>query len=126
MAAQVWQFSVDAGGTAIVMARLVKLASGQNLVPAVPSDFSSITRTVTALHDDSAISGPTTLNPSNVILATLSTGSAWTKDATGFNFLDVVPGSSFVAEPGSRLLYTFTMTDGSVYYLKANAQISSG
>lgn len=124
-AAQVWQFTVDAGGTAILMARLLKL-SGQNLVNALPGDFASITRTVTAIHDSSAISGPTTLSPSSVVLSQLSTGSAWTKDTTGFNFLDLVPGSCFVAEPGSRLLYTFTMNDGSVYYLRANASIVTG
>ena len=120
---------MDPNGSAILLARLYKLDSSQNLVPAVAADFQSITWSATSLHDGTPIGSYTNVNltPLSVyVLAALSTGSVWALDQTGFNFLLVLPPGTFPGEPGTRITVTFVMADGvTTFFLRANAPVET-
>lgn len=105
-------------GSAYVMARVMKKDDSQNLVAAVAADISTISRRVFTAADGAVVLGPTTLTVSSVMLASLSTGSIWTADSTGFNFLDVVPPTAFPdGDTEYQIEYKFTMTGGEVFWL---------
>lgn len=105
-------------GSAYVMARVMRKNSSQNLVAVQQSDLSSITRKVFLVSDESVVLGPTALTISDVILNSLSTGSIWTVDSTGFNFIDTVPPTAFpTGDAEYRIEYKFTLTGGEVFWL---------
>jgi len=105
-------------GSAYVLARVMRKNSSQNLVAVQQSDLSSVTRKVFLVSDESVVLGPTNLTISDVILNTLSTGSVWTVDTTGFNFIDTVPPTAFPAGDAEyRIEYKFTLTGGEVFWL---------
>lgn len=105
-------------GTAYVMARVMRKNDSQNLVAAVPADVSSVIRRVFTTVDDSVVLGPTTLTVADVFLSSLSTGSIWTADTTGFNFIDVVPPAAFPdGDTEYRIEYKITLTGGEVFWL---------
>ena len=92
--------------------------SSQNLVALVPADVSSITRKVFKTSDGSTVIGPTTLTISDTILASLSTGTIWTVDTTGFNFVDTVPPTAFPdGDTEYQIEYKITLTGGEVFWL---------
>lgn len=123
MGVPVYEFEVDQSGDVIVLARLKKKDSSHNMVALQPADVASVTRTVTSLRDGSAVAGPTPLTVNAVVLGGLSTGSVWTRDAEGFNFIDVVPAAELPGTEGYRVRYTFTLAAGQTFYLKLNAHV---
>lgn len=115
---KVYKAKWNEDGTAYVMARVMRKNSSQNLVAAVAADVSSVTRRVFLVSDESVVLGPTTLVVADTFLASLSTGSIWTADTTGFNFIDVVPPTAFPAgETEYRIEYKITLTGGEVFWL---------
>lgn len=115
---KVYKTKWNEDGSAYVMARVMRKNSSQNLVAVQQSDLSSITRKVFLVSDESTVIGPTTLTVSDVILNALSTGSIWTVDSTGFNFIDTVPPSAFpTGDAEYRIEYKFTLTGGEVFWL---------
>jgi len=83
------------------------------------ADVSAIERKIFDL-DGSTPDTPVTTNPtiSTVILDTpVTTNVLWTKDSTGFNFLDDIAGSNFpVGENRYRIEYKFTLTGGAIFH----------
>lgn len=105
-------------GSAYVMARVMKKNSSQNLVAVTPADVSSISRRVFTTSDGATVIGPTTLVTADTILSVLSTGTVWTLDTTGFNFVDTVPPTAFPAgETEYQIEYKITLTGGEVFWL---------
>ena len=105
-------------GSAYVMARAMRKNSSQNLIAVVPADVSSVSRKVFKVSDGSVIIGPTTLVTADVILSALSTGSIWTVDSTGFNFIDTVPATAFPdGDTDYQVEYKITLTGGEVFWL---------
>ena len=118
MVAQEFQAYVYEDGTAYAMARLKRKDSSHNLVIVAQANFTSISRKVIRKSDLSTVIGPTTLTTTTVIINSLSTGTIWTKDTTGFNFIDTVPTTAFpVGGEDYNLEYTFTLTGGEVFPL---------
>lgn len=115
---RVWRAKWNEDGSAYVLARVMRKNSSQNLVAAQQADLTSVTRKVFLVADESVVLGPTTLTISDVVLNSLSTGSIWTVDATGFNFIDTVPPTAFpVGDSEYRIEYKFTLTGGEVFWL---------
>ena len=108
-------------GSCYVASRIMRKNSSQNLVAVQQADLSSITRTVFLVSNESIVIGPTTLTIADVILDSLSTGTIWTIDTTGFNFIDIVPATAFpTGDAEYRIEYKFTLTSGEVYWLSAS------
>ncbi len=115
---KIWRAKWNEDGTAYVMARIMRKNDSQNLVAAVPADISSVTRKVYKTSDESVVLGPTALTVSTVFLSALSTGTIWTADTTGFNFLDVVPPTAFPdGDTEYQIEYKITLTGGEVFWL---------
>ena len=105
-------------GSAYIMARAMRKNSSQNLVPLTPSDVASVVRRVFTTSDGAVVLGPTTLDVSSCVLSSLSTGTIWTADATGFNFVDTVPPSAFPdGETEYQIEYKIALTGGEVFWL---------
>ena len=105
-------------GSAYIMARAMRKNSSQNLVALVPADVSSVIRNVYKTSDETVVIGPTTLVIADTILSSLSTGSVWTIDSTGFNFVDTVPPTAFPAgDTEYQIEYKITLTGGEVFWL---------
>ena len=118
MIAQEFQAYVYEDGTAYAMSRLKKKNSSHNLVIVAQSDFATISRKVIRKSDLSTVLDSTNLTIATVVLSALSTGDIWTKDQTGFNFIDTVPSTAFpVGGEDYNLEYLFTMTSGEVWPL---------
>ncbi len=107
-----------------VLVRLKKKDSSHNMVIVASTDFTSIKRAVYNVLTEVAVLAEATLTLSSVVLAALSTGSIWTADTTGFNFIDPIlttdfpSGSSIV-----RVEYEFIMTSGEVYHLRVEGPV---
>ena len=111
----------DEDGTKYILARITRVSSTYDMVAVASTDVSSVTRTVYSVPSSTVIQATTTL--SNVVIG-LSTGSIWTKDETGFNFIDLVPAASFPRpDEVVTIEYKFTYLDGSVYYLRARGPV---
>jgi hypothetical protein len=105
-------------GSAYVLARIEKKDSSYDLVPAQQADVSSIVRRVFRTSDSTLILGPTTITVATAVLDSLSTGSIWDADSTGFNFFDTVPPTAFPdGDTEYRVEYKITMADGFVSWL---------
>ena len=118
------QFLVNAleDGSAYALARVLTKNSSHNLIAAVQSDISTISRSVFLYTDNvvgtTAIIGPTALVVADAVLNALSTGDVWTLDTTGFNFLDTVPVTAFPTGGATYdLRYTFTSDSGLTFFL---------
>jgi len=84
------------------------------------ANVSSIERKIFDLDGTTPTVPVTTTNPtiSNVILDTpVTTNVLWTKDSTGYNFIDDVAGSNFPAGRSRyRIEYKFTLTGGAIFH----------
>jgi len=78
------------------------------------SDLTGISYTVT--QGSAVVAGPAVLTGSACVFNTLQTGSAWTADDAGFNFLFTLPGSALPL-PGEtyRVGVTFTLSGGNTF-----------
>lgn len=115
---KVWKARWNEDGTAYVMARVMRKNSSQNLVAIQQADLTSVVRRVFLVSNESVVLGPTTLTIADVVLDSLSTGTIWTIDSTGFNFIDLVPETAFpTGDSEYRIEYKFTLTGGEVYWL---------
>lgn len=115
---KVYKAKWNEDGSAYVMARVMRKNSSQNLVAVVQSDLSAISRRVFTAADGATVIGPTSLTITDVILNTLSTGTAWTTDSTGFNFVDTIPATAFpTGDTEYQVEYKFTLTGGDVFWL---------
>ena len=122
MEAKIWQVKVMEDGYFYVLARVMKKNASHNMVAVTSSDFSSIARAVYLVSDGSQILANSNLTVANVVLSALSTGSIWTRDATGFNFIDLVPSTAVpTGDAEVSVEYTFTMTDATVFKLVVRA-----
>jgi hypothetical protein len=98
-----------------VLARIYKKDASHNKVVVQQSDFTTIARAVNLLSDGSQVLASSNLTIANIILNALSTGTIWTKDTTGFNFIDLVPNTAIpTGDAEVSVEYTMTMTDGTV------------
>lgn len=115
---KIFKTKFNEDGSAYVMARAMRKNSSQNLVALVPADVSSVVRRVFTTSDGAVVIGPTTLTVSDVILGSLSTGTIWTVDTTGFNFVDTVPATAFPdGDTEYQIEYKITLTGGEVFWL---------
>lgn len=122
MEAKVWQVKVVEDSYFYVLARLYKKDASHNLVVVAQSDFTTIARAVYLLSDGSQVLASSNLTISSVVLDALSTGTIWTIDSTGFNFIDLVPNTAVpTGDAEVSVEYTFTMTDSTVYKLPVHA-----
>ena len=120
MIAKAYDFKVMEDGSAYALARVKKKDSSHNMVIVSTSDFSTISRSV--YDSTTVVIGPTTLTVADTILNALSTGTIWTIDSTGFNFIDLVPSTAFPTGGTTyRLEYKFTLTGGEIFHLPINA-----
>lgn len=104
--------SVWAGQPAPFLGRAV----GTNGQLPTTSTVSAITAVISDLTDPTQAAYDWTPSVSNVIFNTLQTDARWTKDTTGFNFLDVVPGAAFpIVDHIYDVSYTITPVGGSSY-----------
>lgn len=105
-------------GSMYVMARVSKKDASHNKVPILTTDFGTITRSIYDLATGLLVTGmgsnPETLIIATVVLNTLSTGTFWTKDTIGFNFIDLVPATAFPSDDREFLYEAKFTTSGSV------------
>jgi hypothetical protein len=102
------------GSDRLVLGRLWVINSSYNLIPAAPSDVSSITRYLVDLSDGETVTDTSTLTVSDVILDALSVGTVWTLDDIGFNFVDQVPGDLLEDANGYEVQYVIVLADDTV------------
>ena len=113
----------DEDGSKYVLARVTRKNFSHDMVAIASSDVTSITRTIYSVPSSTVVSASTTLTVANVVVTT-STGNIWTKDETGFNFIDLVPAASFPKpEELVTIEYKFTYVDGVVTYLRARGPV---
>lgn len=103
--------TIPPGTDAELLLRVFTRDVNRNRVPAVAADISSITWTNTNAATGAAI-GNGTFVVADVMLAAISKGTIWDKDANGFNFHAVVPAASLAAKATNRIVVTFTTVSG--------------
>jgi len=107
-----------------LMARVVsKDGTGANVslegLALKQADVSTITRTVYDLdspNPGNQVAGPTSLTVATAILNALTVDNNWGRlDATGHNFIDVVPGTVFTTPAHTyRIVYELVTTGGAL------------
>lgn len=100
--------------TTSFLARLVR-DDPPDVAYVVQEDLASVSYKVFAgraeVADDS-------LDISDVVYDTLQTGTLWTPDSTGYNFLAKLPAGHF-ANPGAHAVeFLFTLDGGDVFFLR--------
>ena len=121
---QVYTTVWNEDGTAYVLARVMRKNSSHSMVVPASSDVSSITRAVYSMPSSTVVLASTTLTTSDVLLTALSTGDVWTVDATGFNFVDIVPATAFpTANQDIKVEYKWTLTDSTVFPLAVRGPV---
>lgn len=109
----VWEDS-----TPTLLAR-IEIDRGGDADPVLQADLSSVTYKVFRKGSETPTSSGT-LVIADVIYDTLQTGTIWTVDTTGYNFLTLLPAAAF-PDPGSYTAEVkFTQTGGAVGYLVFN------
>lgn len=91
----------------------------------------SLSSIICVVYDEDGTVADTSIGSPSVTIAdsvfdTLQTGSAWTKDTTGYNFKHTVPSTCF--PDGGRtytIEYVFTESDGTTFARKAELYINS-
>ena len=95
-----------------VMARI----AGQSGALITQASLTTIHRRVTNDQTGAEISASTALTISAVVFDTLQTDARWTKDATGYGFLDVVTAAILTTANIIHLVeYKFTPVSGQVF-----------
>jgi len=112
----VWESTGNEDGSLYIMARILKKDSSHNLVIAQQSDFTSMTLYVYD-SSDTIVSTAETLTISSVFSNTLSTGTIWTKDSTGFNFIVLVAATYFPLPDTYRISIKFVVTGGPTFWI---------
>ena len=120
MSATLCHDTIYAGASCAVLARVLDLDDTR----LVRADLSTITYTIAELLagdvTGEAVDGheDVSLTVADVLFDTLSTGSGWDKDSTGWNFRHVIETDDAVAFPTEekryQVEYTFTTTAGRV------------
>ena len=81
------------------------------------TDVSTISRKIFNTSADTA-GAAVSLLPINTIYDTLQLGQGWTKNTTGFNFRDRIPGANFPTGGDTyRVEYSFVGDAGEVFFL---------
>ena len=91
---------------------LTRLTAVDGSTVLTSGNVTSITRTIGYKSAGVWFNGsPVSLTVGSTI-STLSTSNGWTNDATGYNFRDIVPGSSLTNTGETRIEYIVTTSDG--------------
>lgn len=115
MAARQFEGSIWENADATFLAR-VKISSSGALANVTQAAVSTITYGVNHL-DTGTQTGSGSLTVSGVVYDTLQTGTIWTADATGYNFLASIAASSFPYPGAYRVEFKWTLTGGTVFWL---------
>lgn len=113
----------DEDSSKYVLARVTRPNSSWNMTAITSTDITSITRAVYSVPSSTIILTSTTLTTTNVVITT-STGTIWTKDGDGFNFVDAVPVTAF-PNPNETVLieYKFTFVDNTIFPMRVRGPV---
>lgn len=125
MNCDVYRVCAYAGDTPRLMARIYVANGSNNSVLVTQASVSSIAYAVTDLTDGDVAAVSGALVVADAIFNTLQTGTIWTEDSTGFNFLHQLPANAIPEqEHRYEARYTMTLTDGTkkswVYLIETN------
>jgi len=93
------------------------------------ADFSTITCAVYDVSSDTpntAIATPTVTIATHVLDTPVTTAVIWTRDTVGYNFAHDLPKTAFPTGNNEyEVVYTFTLTGGTVFHLTLTGQATS-